>query len=317
MLLETIPMLLNVLIIGGGPASYTAAIYTARAQLNPVVIEGTMPGGQLMGTTYVENWPGNTSILGPDLMMNMREHAEHCGTQFIEDEVIEVDCAERPFTVKTARGKVFKTKTLIIATGAKHNRLNCPGEQEYWGKGVTVCAVCDGALYREKKVFVVGGGDSGMEDALFLTKFTKDVTVLHIHEKLSASRAMQDKVLNNQHIKIKYSSTITAIHGDGNHVTAVTITDKTTNTSEEFKADGVFIAIGLKPATQLFKGKLELLPTGHIKTFNHTSETSIPGIFAAGDVADARYRQAITSAGTGCMAALDAERYLEKNDELE
>ncbi len=299
----------ELVIIGGGPAGLTAAIYSARAGLKPLLIEGKMPGGQLMGTTYVENWPGDKQILGPRLMIEMREHAAHFGTEFLSGEIVEANLKQRPFSLTTNDGTVIKTKCLIIATGATHKHLGCPGEQDYWGKGVTTCAVCDGAFYKDKKVFIVGGGDTAMEDASFMTNFTKDITIIHILDKLTASHAMQERILKNPDIKIIYNSTITNIEGDGNHVTHATITHQATGVSEHTPVDAIFVAIGLKPNTSIFVNQLDLNPYGYLLQKEHT-QTSIPGVFAAGDVVDFRYRQAITSAGSGCMAALDAERYL-------
>lgn len=299
----------KLIIIGSGPAGLTAAIYAARANLKPLLIEGSTPGGQLMGTSYVENWPGEKSILGPRLMMNMREHAEQFGTQFIAEKVISVNFAQRPFTLTTDAGTIFQAHSVIIATGAVPNRLGCPGEDQYWGSGVTTCAVCDGAFYPDKKVLVVGGGDTAMEDASFLKKFTNKISIVQISESLTASHAMQQRVINDPDIQIQYNSTVTAIHGNGTHVTGATIVNNKTNEETTIDIDGIFIAIGLKPNTKPFEGHLELNKWGYIQVTNNTN-TSVEGVFAAGDVFDYRYRQAITSAGSGCMAALDAERYL-------
>jgi thioredoxin reductase (NADPH) len=301
----------KLIIIGSGPAGLTAAIYAARANLEPLIIEGSEPGGQLMGTTAVENWPGNKSILGPTLMMNMREHAEHFNTQFVAGNVTKVDFKKKPFTLSTDQGMQFQAHTVIIATGAVPHKLGCPGEAEYWGKGVTTCAICDGAFYPNKKVLIVGGGDTAMEDASFMKKFTTDITIVQIHDKLTASYAMQQRVINDPDIKIIYHSTVSAIKGNGTHVTGVTITDQKTKKSIEIAIDGIFIAIGLKPSTNPFQDQLALTPYGYLCIENYT-KTSVPGIFAAGDVSDDRYKQAITSAGIGCMAALDAERYLKE-----
>lgn len=300
----------TLIIIGGGPAALTAAIYAARANLKPLIFEGSMPGGQLMGTTAVENWPGTVSILGPDLMMNMRAHAVAMGAEIISQEVASVDLNKKPFHITTANGQEYSAKVIIVATGAKPNKLsNCPGQDEYWGKGVTTCAVCDGALYKDKKVVIVGGGDTAMEDASFMTNYTNDIIIIQNLEQLSATYAMQQRVVNNPAIKIIYSSTVTEIKGDGKKVTGIIINNLKTHEKTELTTDGVFLAIGLKPTTELFKGQLELNSYGYLKLSDGT-KTSKDGVFGAGDVADARYRQAITSAGTGCMAALDAERYL-------
>ncbi len=297
------------IIIGSGPAGLTAGIYASRANLKPLIIEGKEPGGQLMGTTYVENWPGEKSILGPKLMMNMKEHAQHFGSEFLADKVTKVDFSKKPFTLWTEQGKEVQADAVILATGAVPNRLGCPGEKEYWGKGVTTCAVCDGAFYPDKDIVIVGGGDTAMEDASFMTKFTKKITIVHILDKLTASKPMQKRILDNPDIKVIYNSTVSEIKGDGNHVTSAVITNQKTGEMQELKADGIFIAIGMHPNTEYLKGHIDLDKFGYISVSNHT-RTSVEGIFAAGDVADYRYRQAITSAGSGCMAALDAERYL-------
>lgn len=299
----------NVIIIGSGPAGLTAGIYLGRANLAPLIIEGKNPGGQLMGTSYIENWPGEKSIMGPELMMKMREHTKQFGAQFLPQEVVSVDLSKRPFTVVTHRGVELKTQSIIIATGATSRRLGVPGEDTYWGKGVTTCAVCDGAFYPNKKVMIVGGGDTAMEDASFMTKFTSDITIVHILDKLTASHAMQERVINNPAIKIIYSSTVTEVVGNGSHVTQATIANQKTGEKNVQPVDGIFVAIGLTPNTQPFKGQLDLTQYGYIKVTDHT-KTSVPGVFVAGDVSDDRYRQAITSAGVGCMAALDTERYL-------
>lgn len=299
----------KLIIIGSGPAGLTAGVYASRANLKPLIFEGKQPGGQLTGTSYVENWPGQKSIMGTELMMQMRDHAKHFGCTFIGEEIVKVDFSQRPFTLWTHKNKEFRAEAIIIATGASPKKMGIPGEQEYWGKGVTTCAVCDGAFYPNKKVIIVGGGDTAMEDAHFMTKFTNDITIVHILDKLTASHAMQQYVVNNPNIKIIYNSTISTITGNGSHVTSATITNQQTKQTQEVPVDGIFVAIGLNPNTVPFKGQLDLTSYGYVKVHNHT-RTSVEGIFVAGDVADERYRQAITSAGAGCMAALDAERYL-------
>jgi thioredoxin reductase (NADPH) len=299
----------NLVIIGSGPAGLTAGIYAARANLQPVIVEGKDAGGQLMGTTYVENWPGNRSILGPQLMMNMREHAKELGCTIVSGWVTSVDFSKAPFVINLPNEKKLHALSVIIATGATAKRLGCPGEDHYWGKGVTTCAVCDGTFYKDLPVVIVGGGDTAMEDASFMTNFTDQITIVHIQDKLTASAAMQERVLNNPKIKIIYNSTVTEIKGDGNKVTGVVITDQKTSQKQERDFSAVFVAIGLNPNTELFKGQLELEKNGYLKLTNHT-HTSVPGVFGAGDVSDYRYRQAITSAGAGCMAALDAEKYI-------
>lgn len=301
----------QLIIIGSGPAGLTAAIYASRANLNPLIIEGKKPGGQLMNTTAVENWPGNISIMGPELMMNMKKHAEHFGTQFISGDVEHVELSKQPFTITTSRKETFHTRSIIIATGANPKLLGCPGEKEYWSKGVSTCAVCDGAFFKDKKVIIVGGGDTAMEDASFMRNFTDDITIVHIKSELTASHAMQQRVIDDKKITIIYDSTVTEIHGDGNKVTDVTITNQKTNQAKKIKADAVFVAIGLSPNTTPFKGQLELNDYGYLVIKDHT-KTSVKGVFAAGDVFDYRYRQAITAAGSGCMAALDVEKYLKE-----
>lgn len=300
----------HLIILGSGPAGLTAAVYAARAGCRPLVIEGNNPGGQLMGTSAVENWPGEKSILGPTLMMNMRAHAAHFGARFLSEEVTNVNLTQSPLQLTTTQQQLT-CEALIIATGATPRRLTCPGERDYWGKGVTTCAVCDGAFYRNRPVIIVGGGDTAMEEASFMTHFTNDITIIHILDSLTASKVMQERVVNHPSVKIIYSSTISAIKGDGNHVTHVEITHQTTGTTTTLNTDAIFVAIGLTPNTHLFKGQLSLSEYGYI-TLTGPTQTSRKGVFAAGDVADARYRQAITSAGTGCMAALDAEKYLKK-----
>lgn len=299
----------RLVIIGSGPAGLSAAIYAGRAHLQPIVLEGDKPGGQLMGTTLVENWPGTQQILGPDLMRQMQEHARACGATLLADEAITIETTQRPFHITTKQGSTILADTIIVATGAVPKRLNVPGESDYWGKGVSSCAVCDGVFYKDKKVVVVGGGDTAMEVASFLTKFTKQITVVHILAELTASATMQERVLNNSDIKIIYNSTVTEIKGDGSHVTQVTISNQKDNSTQSMDVDGVFIAIGYTPKTDMFKNALAVNAYGYLEVTDHT-KTSIAGIFAAGDVADYRYRQAITSAGSGCMASLDAERFL-------
>lgn len=305
----------NIIIIGSGPAGLTAGIYAARAFLKPVVIEGPSPGGQLMGTTAVENWPGEKSIMGPKLMMNMKEHAQQFGTAFLSETITSVNFSKTPFTVTTNKNIDLKGHSIIIAAGASPNKLGCPGEEEHWGKGVTTCAVCDGAFYPDKKVIIVGGGDTAMEDASFMTKYTKDITIVHILDKLTASPAMQKRVLNNPTIKIIYSNTVTAIKGNGTSISEIEITNQKTKEKQILPADVVFLAIGQKPNTAIFKDQLKMDEQGYLELKEKT-KSSVEGVFIAGDIADYRYKQAIVSAGSGCMAALDAQRYLEAKDLL-
>ncbi|HLW72654.1 MAG TPA: thioredoxin-disulfide reductase [Candidatus Babeliales bacterium] len=304
----------KLIIIGSGPAGLTAAIYAARANLEPIIIDGDEPGGQLVMTSFVENWPGEKSILGPKLMANMRDHAKSFGTQFIAGRVTKVDFSKKPLTITVNEHTTLQTHAIIIATGATPKRLGVAGEENYWGKGVTTCAVCDGAFYPDKKVVVVGGGDTAMEDASFLKKFTKKITIVHILDKFTASHAMQERVINDPDIKVYYSSTVTEFHGDGQHVNAVTITNQLNGETMKLEADGVFIAIGLSPNSAPFKDHITCDKWGFVEAVNQT-HTNVEGVFVAGDVHDYRYRQAITSAGAGCMAALDAERYLSSSVE--
>lgn len=300
----------KLIIIGSGPAGLTAAIYASRANLEPIIIDGDDPGGQLMKTSYVENWPGEKSILGPKLMMNMRDHAKHFGTQFIAGKVTNIDFSN-PKVKKLIIDNTIELQAyaVIITTGATPKKLGVAGEEQYWGKGVTTCAVCDGAFYPNKKVMVVGGGDTAMEDASFLKKFTNDITIVHILDKFTASHAMQERVIKDPDIKVYYNSTVTQFHGNEKHVTAVTVANQKTHEEIKIDIDAVFIAIGLDPNSGPFKNHLTCNKGGWLEAKNQV-HTEIPGVFVAGDVHDYRYRQAITSAGAGCMAALDAERYL-------
>lgn len=300
----------QLIIIGGGPAALTAAIYAARARLEPLVFLGDQPGGQLMGTTMVENWPGIASVLGPQLMMDMQSHAVHAGALLHEDMVVSLDTKKRPFGVTTAAGRRFEAASVIIATGATPRRLGCYGEDTYWGKGISSCAICDGSFYHDKHVVIVGGGDTAMEDASFIARFTSKITLVHIKDKLTASAAMQERVLHNPAITIRYNATITRFEGDGAHLTHVVCTNQETKESETLPADGVFLAIGLTPHSGFVAEQIASDLYGYITTLPGTTKTSVPGIFAAGDVVDSRYRQAITAAADGCRAALDAERFL-------
>jgi thioredoxin reductase (NADPH) len=307
-MIDAPPMHYQVVIIGSGPAGLTAALYASRAELKPLVIEGPTPQGQLMGTTVVENWPGDISVMGPELMERMRKQAQHVGATFLDGTVTDIDTSKRPF-VMSADDKKITADAIIIATGATPRHLGCPGESEYWGKGVSSCAVCDGILYRNKEVVIVGGGDTAMEHALTLIKFAKKVTIVHIRDKLAASAAMQASVIHHAKVTICYNETVTAISGDGTKVTKVALTNQQTGKQSILSVDGVFIAIGLLPNSKFLPKEIERDQKGYVRTFEHT-QTSVNGIFAAGDVVDARYRQAVTSAGDGCRAALDAERYL-------
>lgn len=302
-------MVRKVIIIGSGPAGLTAGIYTARSKLQPLIIEGEMPGGQLMTTTAVENWPGYVSIQGPDLMIGMRDQAAHCGAELLMENVVSVDFSQRPYSLTTSSGTTFQAESVIIATGASHKKLHVPGETEYWGRGVTVCATCDAPFYEGKEVVVVGGGNTAVTEAEHLTKYAKKVTVIHILDKLTATDPIKDKVLAHPQVEIIYSSTIKEICGDGDRITHLVIENQLDKSTINYPTDGLFVAIGLKPNTDLFKGQLEMDQYGIIKRVGET-ETTKEGIFAAGDVVDYIYKQAITSAGDGCKAALDCERYL-------
>jgi len=301
----------NVLIIGSGPAGLTAAIYAARANLKPLLVEGIQPGGQLTITTEVENYPGfAVGIMGPDLMIEMRKQAERFGTRFIQGNVVQVELSKRPFRITLEEG-AFSTRTLIISSGASAKLLNIPSEKKLMGHGVSACATCDGFFFKEKKVLVVGGGDTALEEANFLTKFASEVKIIHRRETLRGSKIMQDRAKNNPKISFIWNSQIEKILGEETgKVSGVLLKHIRNNTLHEEACDGVFIAIGHEPNTSLFKGQLELNESGYIITRQGT-KTSIPGVFAAGDVQDFVYKQAVTAAGTGCMAAIDAERFLE------
>ena len=305
------PPLRNVIVIGSGPAGLTAALYTARANLQPLVIEGLEAGGQLMLTTMVENWPGHRDgIMGPDLMAEMRAQAERFGAEIIRGHVISVDLATFPFSVKTAEAE-YQSRTLIIATGASARLLGLPSERPLMGHGVSTCATCDGYFFRGKPIAVVGGGDSAMEEAIFLTRFASHVTVVHRRNTLRASKIMQDKAFANAKISFEWNSEVEDVKDPAaGAVSAIVLRNNITGERKELPVEGVFVAIGHTPNTALFKGQLEMDSNGYLVTHSGT-RTSVPGVFACGDVQDHIYRQAITAAGTGCMAAIDAEKYLE------
>lgn len=307
----------NLIIIGSGPAGYSAAIYAGRAELKPLLFEGQsaggQPGGQLMLTTEVENFPGfPKGIMGPDLMSEMKKQAERFETEIIAKDVIEVDFSVRPFLVKSGEQEYY-AKSVIICTGAQAKWLGVPGEQAYWGRGVSACATCDGFFFKEKHIVVVGGGDAAMEEANFLTRFASKLTLLVRKDELKASKIMQDRVKANPKIEIVWNTEVVEVLGDETKLTTLKVKNNKTGETSEIQADGLFVAIGHKPNTDLFQGKLELDQVGYIVTKPGSTETSIEGVYAGGDVADHKYRQAITAAGTGCMAMLDAERYLSKN----
>jgi len=300
----------NVVIIGSGPAGLTAAIYTARADLNPTVVAGMRPGGQLVDANMVENFPGfPEGVDGPELMMNMRKQAERFNAKFIEEDVVSVDFKKRPFTIKTETAEL-KAETVIIATGTSARWLGLPSEKRLIGKGVSGCATCDGFFFKGKEVVVIGGGDTALEDAMFLTRYTTKVTVIHRRDKLRASMIMQDRAFANKKISFIWDSAVEEILG-ADKVTGVKLKNLKTGKPSEFKCDGVFVAIGHAPATEFLNGQIEIDETGYIKRYNGT-KTSVDGVFSAGDVADRAYRQAISAAGDGCRAAIDAERYLQE-----
>ncbi len=310
----------NVIIIGGGPAGHTAAIYTTRANLEPLLFEGFLagglpPGGQLMTTTEVENYPGFVDkITGPELMERFKGQAVRQGAEVIMEDVAKVDVSERPFKVWADREEPYLAKTLIIATGAKARYLGLPNEERLMNRGVSACAVCDGSLFRNKEVVVVGGGDTAMEEAMYLAGLCPKVTLIHRRDEFRASKTMQDRVLKNEKIHVLWSHVVTDVLGD-DFVTGVRIKDVKTDAERELDAEGYFVAIGHTPMTELFAGKLELHDNGYIKVEPGTTTTSVPGVFASGDCQDWTYRQAVTAAGTGCMAALEAERWLAANDD--
>jgi thioredoxin reductase (NADPH) len=301
----------NVIVIGSGPAGLTAALYASRANLQPLIIEGVEAGGQLMLTTLVENWPGfRDGIMGPDLMTEMRAQAERFGAEIIRGNVKSVDLTRQPFIVRTSDAE-YQCRTLIIATGASARLLGLPSERALMGHGVSTCATCDGYFFRGKPIAVVGGGDSAMEEAIFLTRFASQVTVVHRRDKLRASKIMQDKAFANPKITFEWNTEVEDINDSTRGaVTSMVLRNSLTGERKELPVEGVFVAIGHTPNTSLFEGQLDMDPNRYILTHAGT-RTSVPGVFAAGDVQDHVYRQAITASGTGCMAAMDAEKYLE------
>ena len=308
---------MKLLIIGSGPAGWTAAIYAARAMLNPVVVRGLQPGGQLTITTDVENFPGFADVIqGPWLMEQMEAQAAHVGTEIISDIITHVDLSKRPFTCRGDSGTVYHAETIVIATGAQAKWLGLPSEEKFQGFGVSACATCDGFFYRNKEVLVVGGGNTAVEEALFLTNFATKVTLVHRRDSLRCEKILEQRLLNHPKIEVAWNSEISEITGteDPLGVTGAVLRDTQNGSERPVQADGVFIAIGHAPATELFTDQLNMKAGGYIQTAPDSTETSVPGVFAAGDVSDDVYRQAVTAAGMGCMAALEAERFLAAQD---
>ncbi|MEV4612330.1 thioredoxin-disulfide reductase [Kitasatospora sp. NPDC049258] len=308
----------NVIIIGSGPSGYTAALYTARASLNPLVFEGAVTaGGALMNTTEVENFPGfRDGIMGPELMDGMRAQAERFGAELVPDDIVAVDLTGDIKTVTDSEGTVHRARAVIVATGSQHRKLGLPREDALSGRGVSWCATCDGFFFRDQDIAVVGGGDTALEEATFLSRFARSVTVVHRRDSLRASKAMQERAFADPKIGFAWDSAVEEIHGDPK-LTGLTLRDTTTGEKRELAVTGLFIAIGHDPRTDLFTGQLDLDAEGYLKVEAPSTRTNIPGVFAAGDVVDHTYRQAITAAGTGCAAALDAERYLASLADLE
>ncbi|MET8229214.1 thioredoxin-disulfide reductase [Micromonospora sp. NPDC005298] len=307
----------NLIIIGSGPAGYTAAVYAARANLKPLIIEGVQSGGALMTTTEVENFPGFADgILGPELMDNMRKQAERFGAEFLTDDVTRVELVDTGDAGSGAVSTVwvgetpYRARSIILSTGSAWRPLGVPGEQEYLGHGVSACATCDGFFFRNQHIVVVGGGDSAMEEATFLTRFADTVTIIHRRDSFRASKIMADRALSNEKIKVEWNSTVEEILGDDGKVTGVRVRNVHTGDTKVMDVTGVFVAIGHDPRSELFRGQVELDDEGYVKVQAPGTRTNVPGVFAAGDVVDHTYRQAITAAGTGCAAALDAERFI-------
>lgn len=301
----------NVIIIGSGPAGYTAALYTARASLKPLVFEGAVTaGGALMNTTDVENFPGfQDGIMGPELMDNMRAQAERFGAELVPDDIVSVDLSGDIKTVTDTAGTVHRAKAVIVATGSQHRKLGLPNEDILSGRGVSWCATCDGFFFKDQDIAVVGGGDTAMEEATFLSRFAKSVTIVHRRDTLRASKTMQDRAFADPKIKFAWDSEVSEIHGD-QKLSGLTLRNTKTGETSELAVTGLFIAVGHDPRTELFKGHLDLDDEGYLKVDAPSTRTSLTGVFGAGDVVDHTYRQAITAAGTGCSAALDAERFL-------
>jgi thioredoxin reductase (NADPH) len=310
----------KVIIIGSGPAGYTAAIYAARAMLQPILIQGIQPGGQLTITTDVENYPGFADVIqGPWLMEQMQKQAEHVGTRIVTDHVNKLDLSRQPFRMETDSGDVYLADTVILATGAQARWLDLPSEQKFKGYGVSACATCDGFFYKNKEVVVIGGGNTAVEEALFLTNFANHVTIVHRRDAFRAEKILQDRLKKNPKISVLWDTVLEDVRGDDNplKVRGVVLRNVKTGERIEKNADGVFIAIGHSPSTELVVGQLKLKSSGYVETAPNSTATSVPGVFAAGDVTDDIFRQAVTAAGLGCMAALEAEKFLAAHGEAE
>lgn len=306
----------KILIIGSGPAGYTAAVYAARAMTSPILVQGLQPGGQLTITTEVENWPGDTHVQGPDLMVRMEDHAKAMGAEVISDYISSLDLSKRPFTAHADSGTTFTADAVILATGAQAKWLGLPSEEKFKGFGVSACATCDGFFYRGKEVVVIGGGNTAVEEALFLTNFATKVTLVHRRDSLRAEKIMQDRLFKHPKVEVLWNHSVEEILGDETPlgVTAVRAKHVETGDITDIPCAGFFVAIGHAPASELVKDQLELHNGGYVKVTPGSTHTSIPGVFAAGDLTDHVYRQAVTSAGMGCMAALDAERFLAEQE---
>ena len=309
--MEILDLAENVVVVGSGPAGLTAALYTARASLDPLIVEGAAPMGQLMLTTDVENYPGfPDGILGPELMEKFRAQSERFGAKFVTADATKVDLSRRPFAVEVGDA-TYEARALIVATGATARMLHVPGEREYLGRGVSTCATCDGFFFRGVPLVVVGGGDSAMEEAIFLTRFASKVTLVHRRETLRASKIMQERAFANEKIDFIWDTTVEEVRGSDGKVTTLGLQNHKTGKESDLEVGGMFVAIGHDPNTELFKGQLELNEAGYITVASPRTATSVDGVFACGDVVDHIYRQAVTAAGTGCAAAMDAERWLE------
>ena len=309
----------EILIIGSGPAGWTAAVYGSRAMRDTLVVAGMQPGGQLTITTEVENWPGEAEIQGPELMVKMQEHALKMGAKMAEDHIAEVDFESRPFRAIGESGTVYTADSIVISTGAQAKWLDLPSEKKFQGFGVSACATCDGFFYRGKEVIVVGGGNSAVEEALFLTNFASKVTLVHRRDSLRAEKILQHRLLNHPKVEVRWNTQLEEVLGDDAPlgVTAARLKNRETGEIEDVAVHGIFIAIGHAPSTELFVGKLDMQSNGYLITAPDSTATNIPGVFAAGDVTDETYRQAVTAAGMGCMAALEAERFLEESKAVE